>query len=406
MSGSPEPPNEQKGGESNSNELDSPPEFAPEFPKPRSLYLHVPFCRHRCGYCNFSLVAGRDHLVERYLDAIAIEIGAIDQTYELDTIFLGGGTPSHLTARQLKRLGSIIASRFKLANDAEVTAECNPNDLNEPKAGALAKFGVNRISLGVQSLNPSKLKQLERDHSPVDVERAVSIAHSFCQSVSLDLIFAAPNEGLNDWRSDLSEALALNPDHVSTYELTFEKGTQFWNRLSKGQLSESGEELRAEMYVHTIETLAANGLEQYEVSSFSKSGHQCRHNLAYWKGDPYFAFGPGASRFIGGVRSTNHQSTMNYLKRIESGQTPIADQEKLEGLSAAKERLAIGLRMTEGVMEDDFQRRTGFSVAEILSDFSKQLQENKMLIKNQNNWRLTRKGILICDWISSQIVDG
>lgn len=373
-------------------------------PSPRSLYLHVPFCRHRCGYCNFTLVAGRDHLAERYLNAIEKEIAATENTYELDTLFLGGGTPSHLTPSQLCRLRSIVDSRFKVAEDAEITAECNPNDIDEIKSKALADFGVNRISLGVQSLDPKKLAQLERDHTTRDVGQAVELAKTFARSVSIDLIFASPNESLEDWKSDLCSAIALSPDHISTYELTYEKGTQFWNRLSKGKLSESEEDLRAEMYLHAIEALAKSGLRQYEVSSFARPDHQCRHNLAYWKGDPYFAFGPGASRFIKGVRSTNHQSTMSYMKRIESGESPIVTQESLTGLPAAQERLAIGLRMTQGVEDPEFQLRTGYSVETVLGELAIKLTDNEMLIHDQDNWRLTQKGILICDWISSQIV--
>ena len=176
---------------------------------PRSAYIHIPFCRHRCGYCNFSLVAGRDHLVERFLDALEKEIRQLPESFELDTLFFGGGTPSHLSRDQLERLSQIVAQRFTLARDAEVSAECNPNDVDEEKIDALLQLGVNRISLGVQSLNADKLKRLERDHSASEVATAVELAKANVSSVSMDLIFAAPQETFSQWQTDLTDALAL-----------------------------------------------------------------------------------------------------------------------------------------------------------------------------------------------------
>ena len=381
------------------------PSYDPQIVAPRSAYIHIPFCRHRCGYCNFTLVAGRDYLIERFLNAIEKEIGWLDRRYELDTLFLGGGTPTHLSPHQLDRLGNIIRSKFSLADAAEVTSECNPNDLTRAVGDALAKIGVNRISMGVQSFNAEKLKRLERDHNRSDIESAVSVARKIKADVSLDLIFAGPDETLNEWEQDLNQAIEMQPDHLSTYELTFEKGTQFWSRLQHGKLHEANEDLRAEMYLLAIEQLGQNGFTQYEVSSFAKRNHKCQHNLAYWTGDPYFAFGPGASRFIDGVRETNHQSTMQYLKLIEAGDSPVADREKLEPLAAAKERLAIGLRMVDGIAEDDFLQRTGFSVASILGTLGTTLIENNLLHHSGDRWKLTQQGRLVCDGIASEIVD-
>ena len=386
--------------------------FNPQLSDPRSVYIHVPFCRHRCGYCNFALVAGRDYLINRFLSALETEIGWLDRTYEIETLFLGGGTPSHLSPSQLNRLSEIIKSRFLLSGSAEVTAECNPNDLDEARMKALSQLGVNRISLGVQSLDANKLKSLERDHTIDDVRSAVSIAKTFGADVSIDLIFAAPSETLAEWNFDLDNAMELQPNHFSTYELTYEKGTQFWNRLGRGEVSVSGEELRADMYSLAIEKLRSAGFIQYEVSSFAQAEKQCRHNRAYWIGDPFFAFGPGAARFVDGIRETNHQSTTRYLKLIESGESPVSDREYLDQMDAAKERLAIGLRMLEGVSDADFLRRTGVQVVEVLGDLQHKLVENGLLISPdvpkesgiQRRWKLTGKGILVCDWIAGEIV--
>ena len=364
----------------------------------------MPFCRHRCGYCNFTLVAGRDYLIERFLDALEKEIGWLDQVYKLETLFLGGGTPTHLSPDQLDRMGEIIRSKFALSHGAEVTSECNPNDLTPELGQALKRIGVNRISMGVQSFNSEKLKRLERDHNRKDIESAACVAREIEADVSLDLIFAGPEETLKEWEADIEQAIEMKPDHLSTYELTYEKGTQFWNRRERGNLNEANEDLRTDMYLLAIERLEQSGFAQYEVSSFAKPGKSCRHNLAYWTGDPYFAFGPGASRFVDGIRETNHQSTSKYLKLMEAGISPTADREQLPPQAAAKERLAIGLRMVIGIEEEDFAQRTGYKIESILGDLKTTLIENDLLHRNGSQWKLTRKGRLVCDGIAAEIV--
>lgn len=379
--------------------------FSPQQILPRSVYIHVPFCRHRCGYCNFSVVADRDYLIKRFLDAIEREIQWLDRRYEIDTLFLGGGTPSHLPPADFARLFEIVRSRFDLAGHAEVTAECNPSDVSKDRVALFQRSGVNRISLGVQSFNASKLKRLERDHTPQIVAEAVDMIRQRIDNVSMDLIFAAPEETLDDWRADLDAALRLAPNHLSTYELTFEKGTQFWNRLNKGDLRQSDEDLRAELYEYTLDRAEEAGLEQYEVSSFAAQGFRCRHNARYWSGEPYFAFGPGASRFVDGIRETNHGSTMYYLKQLEGNQSPVADFERLDPTNAAAERLAVGLRRNDGVEKEKFLRATGFSVEDVLGDFRTTMLENGLATDDGAVLRLTRGGMMVCDRVSVEILD-
>ena len=377
----------------------------PTSPLTRSAYFHIPFCRHRCGYCNFSLVAGRDHLVERFLDALEIEVRQLPESVQLDTLFYGGGTPSHLGREQLDRLSQIVAQRFTLAHDAEVSAECNPNDVDQEKMEALLRLGVNRISLGVQSLNKNKLKRLERDHSADEVAVAVELAKANVASVSMDLIFAAPQETLQQWQTDLNNALALQPDHLSTYELTYEKGTQFWNRLQRGGLKLADEDLRADMYEHSRERLSHAGWQQYELSSFAKSDHVCRHNQSYWIGDDYFAFGPGASRFIAGTRSTNHQSTLTYMKRLESGQSPTDQIEQLTGIAAARERLVVGMRMLRGVNIQRLATSTGIAFDDILPDSTRETLVSADLIEIAAGvCRLTHRGVMVSDGVAAAIL--
>jgi len=379
--------------------------FAPQQQSPRSVYIHVPFCRHRCGYCNFSVVADRDYLIQRFLAAIETEIQWLGRSYEIDTLFLGGGTPSHLPPDDFERLFKIVRSQFDFTTDAEITVECNPSDITKDRVALFRRSGVNRISLGVQSFNESKLKRLQRDHTPQTVADAVDEIRRRIDNVSMDLIFAAPDETLTDWHTDLDAALLLEPNHLSTYELTFEKGTQFWNRLSKGDLRQSDEDLCAAMYEYTLDRIAEAGLSQYEVSSFSEAGFRCRHNLRYWSGDPYFAFGPGASRFVDGMRETNHGSTMYYLKRIEMNQSPVAEFERLDRRAAAAERLAIGLRQNDGVNNANFFKSTGFTADELLGEFRTTMLENRLATDQGGVLRLTRGGMMVCDRVSVEILD-
>lgn len=321
----------------------------------------------------------------------------------MSTIFLGGGTPSHLNAQQLRRLFETITDAFDLSDDCEITAECNPNDLEPQKAKALAGLGVNRISLGVQSFDAEKLARLERTHTSSDIKRAVELALGFADSVSMDLIFATSGESMETWTRDLEQAIAYNPDHISTYELTYEKGTSFWSRLSKGELRNADEQLRCEMYETAIEMLAQNGLTHYEISSFARDGHRCRHNLAYWNGVDYFAFGPGASRFIDGVRETNHRSTTTYIKRIELGESPVSERQELTEREIAVDRLVFGLRQIDGIRLSEFQELAGFDAAALLGQ-NRELLEQHHLIKFENDYcRLTRKGLMVADSIATKI---
>ena len=379
--------------------------FRPRLSQPRSLYVHIPFCRNRCGYCNFTLVAGRDDLVDRFLDALGVEVGWIDGRHVVKTVFLGGGTPSHLTAPQLRRVFDIIHSRFDLAANAEITIECNPNDMSESLGEAMSDCGVNRISFGVQSFRQLKLKFLERTHTCDDIATAVSIAQAVTNNISFDLIFATENESLDQWTDDLNSAIELNPNHLSTYELTIEKGTQFWNRHFKRQLSVPDEDARADQYLATIEILKAHGFEHYEISSFCKPNFKCRHNLSYWNGGDYFAFGPGAARYIDGIRENNHRSTTQYIKLIESGIQPIFERDVLAERERAIERIVFGLRQIEGIDLLNFKEETGVDALALMGDTGQKLIQDSFLQVVSDHCRLTNRGILFYDTVANQLLD-
>ncbi len=383
--------------------MDSP-TFNPTPDKKRSLYIHVPFCRHRCGYCNFTLVAGRDHLIERYLAAMAIEIGWLSHRPVISTLFLGGGTPSHLSSSQIRRLFDILDGGFVRGSDMEVSMECNPNDMNDERANALRECGVNRISFGVQSFNPDKLHVLERDHVPADISAAVDCARHITDNISLDLIFAAPGESVDLWRRDLQTALGLSPSHLSTYELTIEKGTQFWNRRQRGSLDVPDEDLRAEMFEIAINEAHSHGLQHYEISSFAKPQARCRHNQSYWNGNDYLAFGPGAARYVDGVRETNHRSVTTWLKLVESGQSPVTDRQILSPCEIAIDRLVFGLRQIEGVSIREFRAATQIDPLVLMGGSADLLFRESLIETDGECCKLTSRGIMLYDGVATEII--
>ncbi len=370
-----------------------------ETPQPRAAYVHVPFCAHRCGYCNFTLVAGRDDLVDRYLEAIALELAALGRPREVDTLFLGGGTPTHLPLDRLARLIDTVLRWFPLAPGHEFSIEANPIDLGPDLVELLAERGVNRISLGGQSFDPEKLRLLERDHSPSLLRRAVELARGRIRSVSVDLIFGTPGETLAGWQRDLAVALELRPGHVSTYGLTFERGTQFWNRLAHGELARLDEETERAMYCTAIDTLTGAGLEHYEVSNFARPGERCRHNEAYWSGAGYYAAGPGAARYVDGRREINHRSTTTWLRRVLAGESPVAESECLAPEDRARERLVFGLRRLAGVERGSFRRTTGYEVDALVGTQLADLVERGFLTDDAQVVRLARAGLLVSDSI-------
>lgn len=369
---------------------------------PRAVYIHVPFCARRCGYCNFTLLAGRQDLIEPYLAAIERELVGIDeprQPQEVDTIFFGGGTPTQLSPPQLGRLIDLVQHWFPPAAGYEFSVEANPADVSAEMIDVMSERGVTRISLGAQSFQPAKLKILERDHEPTDIRRADAFVRDAGFQLSLDLIFGVPGETLADWQADLDAALALEPDHISTYGLTFERGTTFWNRLSHGGLVRADEDLERSMYLQAIDTLSTAGLEHYEVSNFARPGLRCRHNEAYWAGEEYFAAGPGATRYIAGVRKTNHRSTTTYLKRVLAGQSAIAERDWLEPEDRAREVLVFALRRIAGVDRDWFAKKTGFTIDTLVAPALQRYINLGMLEDTGRTIRLSRDGLLVSDAI-------
>ncbi len=367
--------------------------------QPRSAYVHVPFCSRRCGYCNFSLVANRDDLIDHYLQAIEIELTGLGYPREVDTLFFGGGTPTHLSANAMQQLFEIVLRWFPLATDSEFSVEANPTNLSEDYTPLLAAAGVTRVSIGAQSFDPQKLKILERDHTARDIIEAAECVRRSNMDLSIDLIFGVPGEQINTWDHDLTSALALEPNHVSIYGLTFEKGTTFYSRQLRGELPPVTEDQELEMYISAIETLTGFLYEHYEVSNFAHKGHRCRHNERYWTHKNYYAVGPGASRFVDGVRETNHRSTTTYIKRILNGNSPVASREQLSPAASAREQIVFGLRRLEGIPLKAFHSKTGFEIPELLGAALWKHLDANLLSMDGGQLRLTSKGLLVSDCI-------
>jgi oxygen-independent coproporphyrinogen-3 oxidase len=370
------------------------------WPTPQSAYLHVPFCRHRCGYCNFSVVAGRDDLAERFLAAIDRELALLNRP-RVETIFVGGGTPTHLSLQQLEVFLACLHRRFELAADCEWTIEANPEDINDRVLDVLVDHGVNRISLGVQSFDRQKLQTLERSHSGSQASDVIERVAQRITNVSIDLIFAAPDEPLETWQRDVDTALALPITHLSSYALTFEKGTMFWNRQRRGELSSADELAEVQMYEHVRSAAAANNLTHYEISNFAFPNSCCRHNLAYWQGRGWFAAGPGAASFVDGRREVNHRSTTTYLQRIEAEQSPVAEAEAISKLQYARERAAFGIRMLDGIDLKTLSVETGVELSDLCAAEIEQCLVAGLLTRVGSRLKLTERGILFADTVAS-----
>ncbi len=364
---------------------------------PKAAYIHVPFCVHRCGYCDFTLVARRDDLMGAYLEALEIDLQTLGEPQTVETLFLGGGTPTHLPPRELERLLSVVRSWFPLSENYEFSVEANPAGLTPEKIRLLADAGVNRVSLGAQSFDAEVLKFLERDHAISDIQYAVEQLRERIPNVSLDLIFGVPGQSLASWKDTLRQAIAIQPLHVSTYGLTFEKGTSFWTRLKKGLISQAPDELERDMYAAAMDDLSAAGFEQYEISNFARPGFRCRHNETYWQGLPYFGFGPGAVRYQNGRREMNHRSVTTWIKRLFAGESPIMDVEELSTEDRARELAVLGLRRGEGVDLKTFEERTGYDLKNLAGDAIRRHRDRGLLEQTETHLRLTKEGRFVAD---------
>lgn len=371
----------------------------------RGLYVHVPFCFHKCHYCDFYSFVDREGRSGAYLDRFERDV---DWTLarvagEIDTVFVGGGTPTLLAADELRRLTRAIA-RLPLARGCEWTVEANPETVDREKADALAAGGVNRISIGAQSFNRTHLKTLERWHDPANVARAAAALRAAgIENINLDLIFGIPGQSLEEWRSDLVEALAISPEHLSCYGLTYELNTAMTKRLQRGEFEPCDDEVEAAMYDATRATLANAGFAQYEISNFARAGRECRHNLVYWRNEAWWAIGPSASGFVAGHRFKVVPRLGDWLARADDDSQPVVDVESPDERRHTSEALMLGLRLMEGI-DATLERRAVELEPARAAAFARAIAGGLLERTADRRLRFTHRGALLANEVLSEVV--
>ena len=381
----------------------------------RSLYLHVPFCFHKCHYCDFySIVDTRDRQ-ETFTDRLIREVQAqapFAAGAPLRTIFVGGGTPSLLKPDLWVRLLAELHARFDLsdvlAGRGEFTVECNPESVTPELMDVLRAGGVNRVSMGAQSFNPAHLKTLERWHNPENVPKAIELARTAgIPRQSMDLIFGIPGQTVADWESDLSIALSMGTEHLSCYNLTYEPATQMTARMKRGEFAPVDEDLEAAMFELTSQKLEAKGLERYEVSNYSRPGHESTHNLAYWRQEQWLACGPSASGHVRGIRWKNTPRLDDYLSRSDQGWAPTSEVEPRDARRAVRERIMTGLRLREGLPAEwlmSQSRLAGQDAEDRVQRAIDRMNEQGLLAQREPTIVLSEAGVLIADALAARLM--
>jgi oxygen-independent coproporphyrinogen-3 oxidase len=368
----------------------------PPWLQPRAAYVHVPFCAHHCGYCDFAVAAGQDHLMDLYVEALGVELATLGEPRPVETLFIGGGTPTYLAAAQLERLLTEV-TRWLPCSGSEFSIESTPDSLDDGKVALLARHGVTRVSIGAQSFQPHLLRVLERRHDPEDVPRAVECVRRGIGQFSLDLIFGVPGQTLAEWDDDLRRALALAPDHVSTYGLTYEKGTRLWKQRRAGEVRPLDEDSELTLYTHAMDTLTAAGFEQYEISNFARPGRRSRHNQVYWANHAYYGFGVGAARYVHGRRELNSRDLRAYLRRTLAGEPATMQSEDLGPEERARETIAVQLRRAEGIHRVEFREQTGFELDALVGEVLQRHAALELVTDDGESVWLTRRGKCVAD---------
>lgn len=376
-----------------------------------SLYIHIPFCIHRCGYCDFNTYAGLEDLIPAYVNALIEEIHqsatSADEPLPVHTVFFGGGTPSLIPVEAVKRILVALRVAYCVSENAEITLEANPGTLSLEKLRGLREAGINRLSFGVQSANPEQLRLLERQHDFEDVIQGVKWARQAgFENLNLDWIYGLPGQTLESWKGNIELAIGLQPDHLSLYALSIEHGTPFKEMMTRGLLPVLDPDLAADMYEWASTRLGAAGYEQYEISNWAKLGAACKHNLQYWRTEPYLGLGAGAHGFANGYRTANVLAPAAYIQRFKQGgkfQFPKTAAtiilEKIDERRAMGEMMMMGLRLVkEGVPRHSFSGRFGRGLDEVYGAQIEKLQILGLLESvngNQNAIRLTQRGRLL-----------
>jgi len=375
----------------------------------KGLYIHIPFCHQICHYCDFNKVFFKDQPVDGYIDSVGKELalwkqeGALDQP--LETIFLGGGTPTSLTPAQLQKLLGYIHQYVPMADNLEWTSEANPDELTKEKMQVLFDGGVNRLSMGVQSFDEDLLKRLGRTHSNGDVERAVAEAKEVgFTNLSFDLMYGLPGQTMAQWEDTLEQAFGFGLPHFSAYSLIIEPKTVFYNLMTKGKLNTVTEDLEADMYEKLMAEMEQRGLKQYEISNFGRPGFESRHNLLYWDNAEYIGVRAGAHGYVNGVRDSNHGPLKKYMAPLEEGVRPILNTHEVPVNEKMEEQMFLGLRKTAGVSISGFQEKFQQSLEEVYGAILEKEVANEHLEIEDGRLKLTKQGRFVGNEVFEQFL--
>lgn len=377
------------------------------------LYVHIPFCRQKCRYCDFASWAGCENQIPRYVDALLREAEATaPSATAMDTAFLGGGTPSLLPPEQLQRLLAGLRMHFSIAQDAEFTSEANPGTLTPQWLDVAVAGGINRLSMGMQALQPELLRTLGRIHDFTQVKESVRLARSAgIDNLSLDLMFGLPGQTPAMWQDTLNAALSLNPEHLSCYGLIPEEDTPLVSDLESGRLTLPEEDAEREMYEDTLRILASHGFQQYEISNFALPGRECRHNLGYWRQVPYLGLGAAAASCMPAaddhayVRLANPPALQDYIRMSETADWSLRECEPITCEDAQYETLMLGLRTTQGVSEAAYETMHHASLDARYGSILRRLAQQGLVTHEGGWWKLTRRGMDVQNTVLVELMD-
>ena len=371
--------------------------------KPTSAYVHIPFCTQICYYCDFSKVFIKNQPVDSYLEHLLEEFRSYD-IQKLRTLYIGGGTPTALSASQLEVLLDGLTKNLDLSVLEELTIEANPGDLDADKIAVLKNSAVNRVSLGVQTFDDKMLKKIGRSHLEKDIyENIDRLKLAGFDNISIDLIYALPGQTMDQVKENVAKAIGLNIPHMSLYSLILENHTVFMNRMRRGKLPLPKEELEAEMFEYIIAELERDGFEHYEISNFSKPGFESRHNLMYWDNAEYYGIGAGASGYVDGVRYKNHGPIRHYLSAVEAGDARITE-ERLSQKEQMEEEMFLGLRKKSGVSMARFEEKFGRSFDGLYGEIIRDLVHQGLMQIYGDRVRMTKRGLFLGDTVAERFI--
>ena len=373
--------------------------------RPLGLYVHVPFCRQKCVYCDFYSLPRREGEMDAYVSALRAQLAGTDFSgYEADTVYLGGGTPSYLGPRRLTALLESLRGACPVLPGAEITLEANPDSAHDPEGlAALRQAGFNRVSLGMQSADDGELRALGRVHTAAQVRASVeALRKAGFENLSLDLIYGLPRQTQEHWRENLTAAAALEPEHLSCYGLKVEEGTPLFARAAEADLPDDG--AQADLYLYAVEYLASQGYRQYEISNFAKEGFASRHNLKYWTLGEYMGFGPGAHSDLGGARYAYEKDLEGYIRGVREQGPLLSESDRIPPMDRDIEWLMLGLRTVRGLDPKEFENRFRRRFRCFLP-FLEQCREAGYAVCEEDRWHLTPRGFLVSNQIIGGVLD-